>query len=199
PHRHHRRHRAAVQARAGGAGAARRRQVHQADRRVPEPRRGDDQVPPREALREAARLRPGPGGGHRDAPRPRPLTRRAAPGARPTAVVVAALLALLLLASATPAHAQPAGGDPACTPLTPRQLVGQVLGTAVGHPDPDAAGARTTVGEGLGTVVLLGGAVTSADQVRALTATLRDAAPAGLLVAVDEEGGRVARFGRAGL
>ena len=113
--------------------------------------------------------------------------------------MVAPLLALLLLASATPAHAQRADDDPACTPLTPRQLVGQVLGTAVGHPDPDAAGARTTVGEGLGTVVLLGGAVTSAEQVRALTATLRDAAPAGLLVAVDEEGGRVARFGRAGL
>ena len=62
----------------------------------------------------------------------------------------------------------------------------------------DAATERL-VGEDSGGVVLLARSIVSAEQVRTLLTQVRDAAPLPPIVAVDEEGGRVARFGRAGL
>lgn len=122
---------------------------------------------------------------------------RARPGTvacvRPAVLpAVAALVALL----AAPSPAVPA--VPGCAPLTPRQRVAQTVGAPLPGPEADAA-SRALVAEHAGTVVLLGRSIATAEQVRGLIAALRAEAPARLLVAVDEEGGRVARFGRAGL
>ena len=114
----------------------------------------------------------------------------------PAVVAVLAVLALLPGVASPPA---PAGAQ-TCQPLTDAQLVAQVIGAPLRTPVATAA-ATTLAAEHAGTVVLLGDAITSADQVRGLIDTLDASAPAGLppLIAVDEEGGRVARFGRAGV
>ena len=105
--------------------------------------------------------------------------------------VTAALVAALLTPAAAPAQ-------PACTPLTPRQQAAQVVVVALPGAGFDAATERL-VGEDSGGVVLLARSIVSAEQVRTLLTQVRDAAPLPPIVAVDEEGGRVARFGRAGL
>lgn len=87
-----------------------------------------------------------------------------------------------------------------CTPLDDAGLVAQVLGAPISTPVMTEAVA-TMAAEHVGTVVLLGGAIESAEQVRRLTDQIDWWSPLGVpaLVAVDEEGGRVARFGRAGV
>ncbi|WP_108667750.1 glycoside hydrolase family 3 N-terminal domain-containing protein, partial [Euzebya rosea] len=103
-------------------------------------------------------------------------------------------------ASSGPAWSSGSSGDGTCQPLSTAQLVAQVIGAPLRSPTADAT-ATTLAAEHAGTVVLLGDAITSAEQVRGLVDTLDASAPAGLppLIAVDEEGGRVARFGRAGV
>ena len=102
--------------------------------------------------------------------------------------------------SSGPAWSAGPSGDGTCQPLSTAQLVAQVIGAPLRSPTADAT-ATTLAAEHAGTVVLLGDAITSAEQVRGLVDTLDASAPAGLppLIAVDEEGGRVARFGRAGV
>ena len=116
-----------------------------------------------------------------------------------TVRLVALAAVLLLMATVlTPAQAVPT--RQACAPLTDGQLVAQVIGAPLRGPGVTAEATRLAA-EHAGTVVLLGSAIETAEQVRGLVDALDAAAPAGLppLIAVDEEGGRVARFGRAGL
>lgn len=117
----------------------------------------------------------------------------------PVLLTLAALLAVLVPAggrSGAPAAAQQTG----CARLTDGQLTAQVLGAPLNQPSSSPA-VDQMVAEHAGTVVLLGGAIQTAAQVRGLIAHLDGAATqtAAPLVAVDEEGGRVARFGRAGV
>jgi beta-N-acetylhexosaminidase len=120
-------------------------------------------------------------------------------------LLVALLIAALLVppgsAATRPEVARPAPDRSAaatCKALTLRQRVAQVVTT--GLPSTQAtAVARRLVRRHAGAVVLLGHNVEGRWQVRRLTRRLRAAAPARLLVAVDEEGGRVARLGNAGL
>lgn len=111
----------------------------------------------------------------------------------------AVLLTAALVASVTPPPVA-ASATAACEPLTDAQLVAQVIGAPLREPAATPA-ALELAAEHAGTVVLLGDAITSADQVRGLIGALDAAAPPGLppLIAVDEEGGRVARFGRSGV
>lgn len=120
-------------------------------------------------------------------------------------VVAVALVALFLPATAGPGSvaAQTAGSGEGCAGtarLSDPQLVAQVLGAPLRTPTmtPEVA---DLAAQRVGTVVLLGDAIQSAAQVDALLADLDAVAPAGLppIVAVDEEGGRVARFGRGGV
>jgi beta-N-acetylhexosaminidase len=82
-------------------------------------------------------------------------------------------------------------------PLTPEQVAGQhVVFPFAGRTPPRALLARIRRGEAAG-VIFLGANLGTAAQVRALTRTLRRAAPAGaapLLLMVDQEGGTVKRL-----
>lgn len=73
---------------------------------------------------------------------------------------------------------------------------GQVIVAAIGSPDP-AAAADLVRGRHLGGVILMGGAITDADAVRALTAAVQDADDREwpVWISVDEEGGVVSRLG----
>ena len=112
---------------------------------------------------------------------------------------VGAVFVVLALLLGLPGPLPPAAAQ-ACQPLSSAQLAAQVIGAPLRTPVATAA-ATTLAAEHAGTIVLLGDAITSAEQVRGLIDTLDARAPAGLppLIAVDEEGGRVARFGRAGV
>lgn len=87
-----------------------------------------------------------------------------------------------------------------CTPLDDAGLVQQLVGVSVRVTAMDEPLRQAMTGQA-GTAVLFGPAIDSAAQVRALVADLDVASPDGIppVVAVDEEGGRVARFGQAGL
>jgi len=109
--------------------------------------------------------------------------------------MAALLCTAVMLVPNAPAAAQPAT---ACTPLSPREQAAQTIVTGVAGTRADDA-ALAAVGRDAGAVVLMGRNVADAQQVAALTAALRTGARAGLLVAVDEEGGRVARLAGAGI
>ena len=118
-----------------------------------------------------------------------------------TALLAAALLAppgaLAGSAATRSADARDAGAA-TCTPLTLRQRAAQTITTGIPSTKATAT-ARRLVRRHAGAVVLLGHNVEGRRQVRRLTRRLRAATPRRLLVAVDEEGGRVARLGNAGL
>jgi len=78
-------------------------------------------------------------------------------------------------------------------PLEARAAAVLVLGIG-GATVPDAPLAARVAALGVGGVVLLGVNVVDARQVQALVEGLRERAPRRLLVAVDEEGGRVSRL-----
>ncbi len=108
---------------------------------------------------------------------------------------VLGLVVALVLSSAA-AGAALAGRSSAQVPVD--ELVGQRLLVAMRGTAPDA-GMLARVREGhVGGVILFGGNVRSAPQVRALVARLQQAAREGgqppLLVAVDQEGGSTRRF-----
>jgi beta-N-acetylhexosaminidase len=115
------------------------------------------------------------------------------PGAR---AALAALLVVLLAAPAAVAQV-PALPAAECEPLTIREQAAQVVMTGVAGYDAGAV-SRELVADHAGAVILMGHNVRDVDQLRALTDDLRSHATHGLLVAVDEEGGRVARLGRQG-
>ncbi|MGM0818293.1 MAG: beta-N-acetylhexosaminidase [Actinomycetota bacterium] len=114
--------------------------------------------------------------------------------ARPPALLPALVVALAIALVATAPPAAPVEEGAACDPLDAREIAAQLVmsgvpGTAAGER------AREVVARHAGSVVLMPPNVEGAGQVSELVAGLRSAAPAGLLVAVDEEGGRVARLG----
>lgn len=122
-------------------------------------------------------------------------------GMRGVALAVAVVAALAPL----PVAAQPAGDDAAtrtaaaaCRRLSLRERVTQTVMTGLPAATPTRR-ARTLVERHAGSVVLLGHNVRTRDQLRRLTRALRRHARARLLVAVDEEGGRVARLGEKGI
>ena len=106
---------------------------------------------------------------------------------------VALVLACQLLAPPAPAEAAVS-----CDPMSLRDRAAQVVMTGLPGTQADSD-ALTLVRRHAGSVVLLGRNVVSARQLRRLTRDLRAAAPARLLVAIDEEGGRVARLGEKGI
>ena len=119
-------------------------------------------------------------------------------------VAPALLLACALLAapvSAPPARAaagQRTTAAVTCEPMTLRQRAAQTI--SVGLPGTGAGRrARHLVKSDAGSVILFSDNIDSAAQVRRMLRRLRDVAPHRLLVGVDEEGGRVARLGQAGL
>lgn len=85
-----------------------------------------------------------------------------------------------------------------CRPLTRRQRVAQTVMTGIPSTRMTDRTKRL-VTRHAGTVVLMGHNVADADQVLRLTRALRRNAPKRMLVAVDEEGGRVARLGQKGI
>ncbi|WP_370325781.1 glycoside hydrolase family 3 N-terminal domain-containing protein [Euzebya sp.] len=117
---------------------------------------------------------------------------------RPAAVL--GVLAVLCVTLATPAPATSPAPAAGCARLSDARLVAQLIGAPV-RTTTATPEVRAMVADHAGTAVLFGAAIESADQVRALVQDLDEAAPDGVapLVAVDEEGGRVARFGRAGV
>lgn len=106
-----------------------------------------------------------------------------------------ALLAGLLVAADPPAPARAAA---ACQPMTLRQRAMQTV--AAGLPGATAsAAARHLVDSDAGTVILMGHNITGRTQLKSMLAGLRNAASHRLLVASDEEGGRVSRLDDDGL
>lgn len=103
----------------------------------------------------------------------------------------ALVAALLCLAVAAPASAQDA---PPCEPLTLRERVAQTVMTAIPGTRMDAFTQRL-VTRFSGSVLLMGHNVSRRAQLRSLTRALHRAGEIRPLVAVDEEGGRVARLG----
>lgn len=108
--------------------------------------------------------------------------------------MVAATLSLPSPASAADRTAATDG----CSPLRLGERVAQTVMT--GLPSRRATSeSLELVRRRAGSVVLLGRNVRDAEQVRRLTRRLRRNARARLIVAVDEEGGRVARLGEKGI
>ena len=110
----------------------------------------------------------------------------------------ASVLALVACLLAAPAGAEPAAAAAGCQPLSLRATAAQTVMTGI----PTTWANETTVTlvqRHAGTVVLLGRNVRNAEQLLRLTGRLRQHAPARMLVAIDEEGGRVARLGEKGI
>lgn len=104
----------------------------------------------------------------------------------------------LMMAGLNPPAPAAAGLTASCRPMTVRQKAAQTVMTGLPGPRADDTTLRL-VRRHAGSVVLLGRNVRSAEQLRRLTRRLRRNAPARMLVAVDEEGGRVARLGEKGI
>ena len=96
--------------------------------------------------------------------------------------------------AATPAPAAPSSTRP-CRPAPLETRAGTVLVVGIGDATTaDDPLAREVSALGVGGVILLGPNVVSESQVRTLVEGLRRQSPHGLLVSVDEEGGRVSRL-----
>jgi beta-N-acetylhexosaminidase len=106
-------------------------------------------------------------------------------------------LPALLVVTALAGVETPAGA--ACEALTPRQRVMQLVMTGIPGTSFNATTARL-ITRHAGSVILMGDNVQARGQLRRLTRALhRRADPVRLLVAMDEEGGRVSRLGEEGL
>jgi len=82
-----------------------------------------------------------------------------------------------------------------CQPAPLQDRAATVLAVGIHNATAAEAPVAASVASlGLGGVLLLGTNIVHADQARALIAGLRERSPRGLLVAVDEEGGRVSRL-----
>ncbi len=94
-----------------------------------------------------------------------------------------------------PAPSDPSAFAPGCQPAPLQARAASVLAVGIGEATrADDALPAQVASLGVGGVILLGPNVVDADQVRALTGGLRQRAPRGLVVSVDEEGGRVSRL-----
>lgn len=85
--------------------------------------------------------------------------------------------------------------------MTPQQRAGQLV--MVGHQvgQPTAATGRLVAAQDIGSVILMGNTSIGVDEVRTMTDALRSAAGVGkdgLVIAVDQEGGRVRRLAGEG-
>ena len=112
--------------------------------------------------------------------------------AAPTSVVEAA---------APPSSSSTTTTTRPCQPAPLEDRAATVLALGINNATTaEAPVAASVAAMGVGGVLLLGSNIVDADQARALIAGLRQRSPRGLLVAVDEEGGRVSRlrpiFGR---
>ena len=115
---------------------------------------------------------------------------------RTIGVLLAAVLAAGLLVGTQ--AAPPAAAATTCQPMTLRQRAMQTV--AAGLPGTTASrAARHLVDSDAGTVILMGHNIKGRTQLRSMLAGLRSAAPYRLLVASDEEGGRVSRLDDDGL
>jgi beta-N-acetylhexosaminidase len=82
-----------------------------------------------------------------------------------------------------------------CRPAPLEDRAATVLALGINNATTaEAPVAASVAAMGLGGVLLLGSNIVDADQARALITGLRQRSPRGLLVAVDEEGGRVSRL-----
>lgn len=121
------------------------------------------------------------------------------------ALAAAALVALVVGMTAgaedggAPRDPGPAVGGPAPTPRTPlREAVGELLVMSFdGTSAPAYIRRRLRAGEGAG-VILFGGNVVDAAQLRRLTRSLQRAARGGALIATDQEGGEIRNVPFAG-
>lgn len=118
------------------------------------------------------------------------------PPSRRRALVVLAVAGATLCQLLPPVPAARAAVS--CEPMTLRERVAQTVMTGLPETKADRQ-TRALVRRHAGSVVLLGRNVASARQLRRLTRDLRESAPTRLLVAIDEEGGRVARLGEKGI
>jgi beta-N-acetylhexosaminidase len=102
------------------------------------------------------------------------------------------------LPTSAPATSSAPTTDPACN-LPPLEVrVAQLL--LVGFPGTEPTASSLAMARaGVGGLLLLGPNVASGDQVAALVAALQAEAPLPLIVAIDEEPGRIGRLARAGI
>jgi beta-N-acetylhexosaminidase len=118
-----------------------------------------------------------------------------------TAVCAVAVLAAAYSPAVAAVPARPtvaAAATVDCQPLTRREKAAQTVMTGI--PSTSATAATIQLVErDAGTVILFGANIVSGEQLRRLTRSLRDHARARMLVAVDEEGGRVSRLGEKGI
>lgn len=117
-----------------------------------------------------------------------PETAGEAPAAAPATTSVAAAGSGMAIAPSAAA----------CQPLSTRERVMQTILSAVPG-ERMSSRTRAILRRHAASVVLFGQNVRSASQLRRLTKRMRAVAPTRLLVAVDEEGGRVSRLGEAGI
>ena len=113
-------------------------------------------------------------------------------------LVVVGMLAAGAVTPAPQAAAETAEPAPTCQRMSLRQRAAQTVMTGLPTTRATAETIRL-VEHHAGTVILLGNNIASSDQLRRLTRALRRHAPHGMLVAVDEEGGRVSRLGSRGI
>lgn len=113
-------------------------------------------------------------------------------------VLAAALLVALAPGTVTAPELRARASTVTCEPLGLRQRAAQTVMTAVPGTRMSAHTRRLVAGNA-GAVLLLGDNVRSARQLHRFTTAMRRAAERRLLVAVDEEGGRVARLGEKGI
>jgi beta-N-acetylhexosaminidase len=106
--------------------------------------------------------------------------------------------AVLAPSSTTPPAAPPSSAATTTRPCQPAPIdarAATVLAVGVNNAtSADAPLAATVAGLGVGGVILLGPNIVDPVQTRALVAGLRQRSPRAMLVAVDEEGGRVSRL-----
>ena len=114
-------------------------------------------------------------------------------------VVAVVALALATAGAVGPAPEHAHAAEPVtCQRMSLRQRAAQTVMTGI----PTTRATPQTirlVERHAGSVILLGNNVADADQLRRLTGALRRNAPHRMLVAVDEEGGRVSRLGSKGI
>jgi beta-N-acetylhexosaminidase len=133
-----------------------------------------------------------------------PIALLAAQVRRTAALLTAVAMAAALLVGSDVARlgrseeAVAHAAESVCQPMSLRQRAAQTVAAALPGTTASAA-ARRLVRADAGAVVLMRHNITGRAQLTGMLAGLRRIAPQRLLVAVDEEGGRVSRLGGAGL
>lgn len=124
------------------------------------------------------------------------ITTKHLPGAAERSAVALAAVLAMVCGLLGPPGARAAEAD--CARLTLRQRAAQTMMTGLPDAHPSEAN-LDLVRRHAGTVLLRGHNVADARQLRRLARRLDEAAPFRMLVAIDEEGGRVSRLGEKGI